>query len=186
MTSPASPHAPSPAAADGFEFLTESGFPGRTVSSDGGVSVTVLANGCVRCVTVGQTLVNLILGDPLGGGMHRLYLRRWADDGDDGRIDGWRQVLGTGSTPRVATDGRTVTWTDTWDRGGGGVVGVRVALRLHDTLPAWWWDVRVTARDGAAAGRYDAILVQDLGLAGRGQVQKQRGVHLAVHRAPRV
>ena len=171
MNRPTADHLTAATSGDAFDLLTEPGFAGRTIESDLGVSATVLANGCLHSITVGDTLVNLLLGHPLGGGMHRLYLRRWHGDA----VAGWHQVLGPGSTPSVATDGATITWTDRWDLGpsggdDGGAVRCRVNLALHDTEAAWSWRVRLTAEGDRAAGRYDAVLVQDLGLASRGQV----------------
>ena len=175
MTPPPADPPATPAATeqtgDAFDLITEPDFAGRTLTSDAGVAATVLANGCLHSITVGDTLVNLLLGHPLGGGMHRLYLRRW----DGNAVVAWHQVLGPGSTPSVASDGRTIAWTDRWDldqSGGddGGAVRCRVTLALHDTEAAWSWQVRLTAEGDHAAGRYDAVLVQDLGLASRGQV----------------
>ncbi|MEM7626227.1 MAG: cellobiose phosphorylase [Planctomycetota bacterium] len=145
-----------------FTTLTESEFPQRVVENAAGVRAVVLANGSLSTLSVGPTLVNLFVGPPIGRGATQLWLRQHRD----GRIVDAVNGLGNAVTERGVIE-RGLRWA-----GSFAETRYEIDLVLHPEEAAWAWSVRWFA-DGreAAAGGYDAVLVQDLGLAGRGQVQ---------------
>jgi len=147
---------------DSFTTLTEQEFDQRLIENKAGVRVSVLANGCLQWITVGPTMVNLFVGSPLGGGPMRLLLRKH----DEGQVT-HTQAVGPESTADVAASEHAIRWSGAWDG-----LSYTVELILHATQPAWAWRVTLdTNGHEAAVGTYDAILVQDVGLADRGQIQ---------------
>ncbi|MEO0514055.1 MAG: hypothetical protein AAF086_02020, partial [Planctomycetota bacterium] len=147
---------------DTFTTLTESQFDQRIIENAAGVRVSVLANGCLQWITVGPTMINLFVGHPLGGGPMRLLIRK-----HDGDTVIHTQAVGPESTAAVSACDHAIRWAGTWN-----TLNYTVELILHETEPAWAWRVTLDAAgDEAAAGTYDAILVQDVGFADRGQIQ---------------
>lgn len=150
---------------DTFTTLTESEFDQRIIENAAGVRVSVLANGCLQWIMVGPTMINLFVAHPLGGGPMRLLIRK--HDGEDTEVF---EVVGPNARARVTANDRLIRWEGT--RLPLNSLRYRVELMLHPTEAAWAWRVELDATDTLhAAGQYDAILVQDVGLAGRGQVQ---------------
>ncbi len=143
-----------------FTTLRESEFPQRIIENGAGVRASVLANGCVQTISVGHHLVNLFIGQPLGGGPMRLLIRK-----HDGETVTYTEAIGPASEADVAVSGNAFRWSGAWD-----ALRYTVDLVLHEALTAWAWVVTLDGCE-SAAGRYDAVLVQDVGLAGRGQVQ---------------
>ncbi|MEM1445234.1 MAG: hypothetical protein AAGF84_04210 [Planctomycetota bacterium] len=104
--------------------------------------------------------VNGLLGDPVGGGAMRLLLRARVGDHVVAVCDALREASHeafgqTGATWRGAAAG--MAWS------------ARLGLVNGDVLPgsAWGWELRVhrDERSATNADTWDAILVQDLGLA---------------------
>ncbi len=147
---------------DTFTTLTEPEFDQRIIENKAGVRVSVLANGCLQWITVGPTMINLFVGHPLGGGPMRLLIRK-----HNGDTVTHTQAVGPESTADVAASDHAIRWSGKWNS-----LGYTVELILHATKPAWAWRVTLDP-DGnqTAAGTYDAILIQDVGLADRGQIQ---------------
>ena len=132
----------------------------RRLENSAGLSISALPNGCIFATehqtTRGRTMLNQVLGSPLGGGITRIYLRT------GGPAPHITQVLGPGAKLRfgVAED-RFV-----WD-GESVSVHHRLTLWLHPRDNIWLWHLEVTnKREADLSG--DAILVQDVGLGERG------------------
>ena len=142
--------------------LTEAEFPQRAVDNIAGVRAVVLGNGNLSTLSVGPTLINLFVGPPLGGSATQVWLRQRVD----GRVVHRRNALGPGEGLLGVIE-RGFRWSGLF-----GDLRYEVDLILHPQAAVWAWCVRFFT-DGRenAAGEYDAVLVQDLGLAHRGQVQ---------------
>jgi|GEM_PF-4204545 len=136
-------------------YVDESGFAGHTVSNAAGVRARVLANGALESLSVGPIMVNLLVGSPVGGGATKLYGRT---HDAQGRVAAWKDLL---SGARVETKDDALVW-----RGVFAQHPYAVALALHPEHTAWRWTV---TWDGP--GDFDAVLVQDVGVASRGQSQ---------------
>ncbi len=136
-------------------YVDESGFAGHTVSNAAGVRARVLANGALESLSVGPIMVNLLVGSPVGGGATKLYGRT---HDAQGRVAVWKDLL---SGARVETKDDALVW-----RGVFAQHPYAVALALHPEHTAWRWTV---TWDGP--GDFDAVLVQDVGVASRGQSQ---------------
>lgn len=145
-----------------FTTQTESEFDQRIIENAAGVRVSVLANGCPQWIMVGPTMVNLFVGQPLSGGAMRVLIRKHEADAVR-----YVEAVGPQSTAEVAAADNAIRWRSKW-----GELFYIVEVILHDDETAWAWRVTLdTSGSPEAAGSYDAILVQDIGLAGRGQVQ---------------
>ena len=125
-----------------------------------GLHISAHPNGCVAAIERDGLLINQIVASPVAGGVQRVYLRAFGTGGIE-----FAELVGPGanSTFEAATD--RFVWSGSW-RG----IGYRCTLWLHPSGEAWFWHVEVTDSTGAPA-RCDAILLQDLGLASRGQVR---------------
>ena len=142
--------------------LTEAEFPQRAVENIAGVRAAVLSNGNLSTLSVGPTLVNLFVGAPLGGCSTQVWLRQRVD----GRVVHRRNALGPGEGLLGVIE-RGFRWSGLF-----GDLRYEVDLILHPQAAVWAWCARLFTDGRAdAAGEYDAVLVQDLGLAHRGQVQ---------------
>lgn len=149
---------------DTFTTLTESEFAHRTVENPAGVKATVLANGCLQTLEVGPTMVNLFVGSPLVGSATRLYLRRISEED---RLEEWIELVGPSSQAEVLSTPCGFVWSKVWNG-----LRVRAELVLHQRETAWGWRVSLAAEGNLkTTGRFDAVLVQDVGIASRGQVQ---------------
>jgi 1,2-beta-oligoglucan phosphorylase len=139
----------------------------RVVASAAGLAVSVLPNGGLFAIEHqhdrGRIMLNLVLGSPLDGGIGRLYLRIGGAEPRIVRIGpGGRGRFGFGGSGPLGATGDRVVWD-------GESLGLRhrVTLWLHARSNVWLWHVELANR-GAAELPCDAILVQDLGLGGRG------------------
>lgn len=145
-----------------FTTLTEAEFPQRVVENAAGVQAVVLSNGNLSTLSVGPTMVNLFVGSPIGGSATQVWLRKQQGGEIVSAINGlgdWATQLG------VIEHG--FRWSGEFSEGR-----FEIDLILHPTTTAWAWNVRwLSDGNAAAAGEVDAVLVQDLGIASRGQVQ---------------
>jgi len=131
----------------------------RHISNAAGLAVSALPNGSLFAIEHQQErariTLNLVLGSPIGGGIARLYLRI---SGSDPRV----LRIGPGTVGRFGAAGDRFVW-----EGESAGLQHRVTLWLHPASAVWLWHLELTNRD-AAALPCDALLVQDLGLGGRG------------------
>ena len=135
-------------------YVDETGFAGHTLSSPSGVTARVLANGALETLTVGPIMVNLLVGSPVGGGATKLYGRVHNNRQPNGFVDLLERAA-------VSVEQDAIVW-----RGGFAGADYVVTLALHPTESAWCWTV-----DWAGDATFDAVLVQDVGIAARGQSQ---------------
>ena len=130
----------------------------RHATSPAGLSAGVLPNGALFALEHDagdhRTMVNQVLGSPLGGGLGRIVLRF----GDGAVIP----VAGSGAGGQIGCDGDRVVWQCEED----GVL-CRTTLWLHPERLLWLWRIDVT-NAGEKPLTCDAVLMQDLGLADRG------------------
>ncbi|MEM9914037.1 MAG: hypothetical protein AAF911_03655 [Planctomycetota bacterium] len=148
---------------DTFTTLTEPEFEQRIIENPAGVRVSVLANGCLQWIMVGPTMVNLFVGQPLSGGAMRLLIRQHRD----GRVY-YENIFGSGvkhTDTVVSVHSHGFTWTGRWED-----LSYQLDLLLHESRPAWCWKLAVKNHSEAKAV-VDAVLVQDVGIADRGQIQ---------------
>ncbi len=132
----------------------------RRLETLAGLAISALPNGCILAIEHktprGCTMLNQVLGSPVGGSIGRIYLRT------GGPAPHVTQVLGPGARTRFgAEDDRFV-----WDGRTGGVHH-RLTLWLHPRESLWLWRIEIT-NERAADLPADVVLVQDLGLADRG------------------
>ena len=129
-----------------------------TSASD--LRVQINANGSLRRIDHRGVIVNLFPGNEMEGGPTNLYLRR-----RDGRNEA-TPLLGPRSPAhyRIREDGFTA-------RGEWGGIRFRVALRLAQSAPAWFWHVALE-NVGDAPLTVDLIHAQDLALADYGAVRQ--------------
>ncbi|HET6468734.1 MAG TPA: hypothetical protein VFG43_10195 [Geminicoccaceae bacterium] len=132
------------------------------IGNGAGLSIRVLPNGCVFAIEHqherGRTMINQVLGSPLAGGIGRLYLRL------HGRGAYVAEAVGPGARLRFGAGGDRFVW-----EGETGSLAHRVTLWLHPHRSLWLWRLEIASRS-ATEDLCDAILVQDLGLGGRGFV----------------
>ena len=138
----------------------------RRLENSAGLSISALPTGCIFAIehtgTGSRTMLNQVLGSPVGGSIGRIYLRSGGPVPTGGPAPNVTQVLGPGAKIRFgAGDDRFV-----WDGLTGGVHH-RLTLWLHPRESIWLWHLEIT-NERAADLSADAVLVQDLGLAGRG------------------
>jgi cellobiose phosphorylase len=132
----------------------------RRIANAAGLSVSVLPNGCLFAIEHEQAgsriMLNQVLGSPVGGSIARLCLR----------IGGARprviEIVGPAARARVGADADRVVWDGETD-----IARHRVTLWLPPEQNLWFWHVAATSTQ-ASDVPCDVIVVQDLGLGGRG------------------
>ena len=131
----------------------------RRLTNSAGLSISVLPNGCIFAIehqnVRGCTLLNQVLGSPIGGGIARIYLRI------GGAAPLITQVLGPGAKIRFGAAADRFVWA-------GETSGVhhRLTLWLQSRKNIWLWHLEITNLQQTDLP-CDAILVQDLGLGER-------------------
>jgi cellobiose phosphorylase len=131
---------------------------GMRLASPSGLTVEINANGSLRRIDLGATLVNLFLGNEVEGGPANIYLRR------AGTTD-FVPLLGPNSPTAFRSDAQTVRGEGSWHE-----LRYAIELRLAADPSAWFWQVRV-ANDAAAAQRVELVYAQDVALAPYGTVR---------------
>ncbi|HVF15322.1 MAG TPA: hypothetical protein VNA21_00365, partial [Steroidobacteraceae bacterium] len=133
---------------------------GLRLTSPSGLSIELNSNGSLRRIDLGETIVNLFLGNEVEGGPANLYLRRASSQE-------FVALLGPQSSTRFREDTsrNSLIGTGTWQ-------GLRyeVELRLARDEPVWFWHVRV-ANDGLATQRIELLYAQDIALSPYGTVR---------------
>jgi cellobiose phosphorylase len=135
---------------------------GAASAATSGITIRALPLGCIYAIECDGILINQVLASPLAGGIHRIYLRRHDADG----TIRFCEVVGPASSSGFAASAEQFVWTGEWEG-----VAYRCTCRLHASGEAWFFDVQVENRTPEQTLRCDAILVQDIGLATRGQVR---------------
>jgi cellobiose phosphorylase len=132
----------------------------RRIANAAGLSVSVLPNGCLFAIeheqAGGRIMLNQVLGSPVGGGIARLCLRV---GGASPRVV---EIVGPAARVRVGDDADRIVWEGETD-----IARHRVTLWLPPTQCLWFWQVEAMNTRGGDVP-CDVILVQDLGLGGRG------------------
>lgn len=126
-----------------------------------GVTIELLDNGAVYAIRHGDILINQVLGSPVEGGLGNVYLRRRSRGGAT-----FVPLLGPAAGGRFRADADGATWEGSFNG-----LDYACTLRLHPTAPTWFWSVEVTNRTGRRLS-VDAVLAQDLGLAGEDVVRR--------------
>ena len=138
----------------------ESGLGLHRIENSAGLSISVLPNGCVFSIEhrgpPATTIINQLLGSPVGSGIARVYLRV------DGETPFPVQIASSNAPPRFGSAGGRFAW-----EGETGGIRYRLTLSPHAREAAWLWRLDAVNM-GAAAARLDAILIQDIGLGERG------------------
>lgn len=136
-------------------------------TAPGGLTVRALPNGCLYSIETDRLLVGQVLASPVAGGVHRLYLRVHRAGGG---IES-AEIVGPGATGRFSPSPDRLAWSGT-------ALGLsyRCTMCLHPDGRGLFVHLEVEAPSAAAAGAKspvacDAILLQDVGLASRGQVR---------------
>jgi cellobiose phosphorylase len=129
------------------------------IASASGLSVQLNANGSIRRIDHRDVIVNAFLGNELEGGPANLYLRRRGE-----RI-AWVPLLGPRSPGAVHLDAAGLEVRGEWSG-----VRFRVALRLAESAPAWFWHVLLENAGGGPV-TLDLVHAQDVALADYGAVR---------------
>ncbi len=138
---------------------TYGNFPAR-LESPSGLSVQVNANGSIKRIDYRDIMLNLFLGSEIEGGPANIYLRRR----EEGAIEA-TPLTGPRSPGKVHVGTKGMTTRGHW-RG----IDFRVTLMLAQSVPAWFWHIRLL-NTGTAAEQLDLIYTQDLALAHYGAVR---------------
>lgn len=135
--------------------------PATPLRSPSGLSIEINANGSIRRMQHGDTVLNLFVGNELEGGPANLYLRRRLSTQAD-EVE-WIELLGPRSPTRFSPHALS---------GAGEWHGIRytVALVLSESAPAWFWHVNVE-NTGNTPRELDLIYAQDIALAPYGTVR---------------
>lgn len=129
-----------------------------------GLSVDLNANGSIRRMDCGATLINLFMGNELEGGPANLYLRCGIDA--NGRAAQYTALLG----PRSPTRLRIVSPEVLEGAGLWREFEYRITLQLAADSPAWFWRVQLK-NTSEVPQRLDLIYAQDIALAPYGTIR---------------
>jgi 1,2-beta-oligoglucan phosphorylase len=143
-----------------FVLADESGFELRALTAKKGISIKALPSGRIYSIERGEILVNQVLASPLADGIHRIYLRIRENGGLS-----WLEIVGPRAAGEFDATADRFRWTGSW-RG----LEYQCICRILTGGDAWAFQLRVENRSETAVN-CDAILLQDLGLATRGQVR---------------
>jgi cellobiose phosphorylase len=151
-----------------------------TIENRAGLAVSVLPNGSLFAIEHrgerSSVLINQVLGQPAHGGIGRLYLRV----GGDQPVTA--ELVGPAARIRFGRGERSLVW-----EGQAGGIRHRVVLELDEAEPVWLWRVELTTPTEGDLP-CDVVLVQDVGLGGRGFVMGSEAYvsqyvdhHVALH-----
>jgi cellobiose phosphorylase len=130
-----------------------------------GLSIEINANGSIRRMDCGDTVLNLFIGNESEGGPANIYLRRGVDAA--GRATGSTALLG----PRSPTRFRHNPARNALE-GVGEWCGIRytVTLSVAANAPGWFWHVSLQ-NIGDTPQQLDLIYAQDVALAPYGTIR---------------
>ena len=141
------------------ELADESAMELVELRASDGLAVRALPNGCLYAIQRNEILINQILASPVAGGVHRVFLRV-----HDAGETHFTEIVGPAATSEFTSARDRLVYSGTW-RG----LRYRCTCWLHPGVGgAWFHHVEVENTSDTSA-RCDAILVQDVGLATRGQ-----------------
>ena len=121
-------------------------------------SVGLSESGHVLSISAGDILISRTLGNPLEGGLGRIYLRVHRDESVE-----LHRLLGSNAELRAfAVEGNTAQW-----RGDVAGLLVRLNLRVDATEKMLLWDVDLEHTSDTEI-KCDVVWIQDIGLAARG------------------
>jgi cellobiose phosphorylase len=134
------------------------------LSSPSGLGVEINANGSLRRMDCGDTVINLFIGNELEGGPANLYLR---EVDASGSASAYTALLG----PRSPTAFRFDSASNVLE-GAGEWRDIRytVRLALATGAPAWFWHVSLE-NSGRTARQVDLIYAQDVAIAPYGIIR---------------
>ena len=145
-----------------FQLPRESSLGLKRVANAAGLDFRVLPNGCIFALEHEEggrrTMLNQVLGSPLGGGIMRMLVRT------GGANPSIIEAVGPSAKADFGAGRDRFVW-----KGEAAGLRHRVTLWLHPSATLWLWRVDVE-NIGSGALPCDAILVQDLGLGPRGFV----------------
>jgi 1,2-beta-oligoglucan phosphorylase len=145
-----------------FTTATESGLGLTRIANAAGLEIGVLPNGCIFALEHVQggarTMINQLLGSPLGGGIGRILVRL---GGEKPRIV---EAVEPGAAVSFGAHGDRAYW-----QGEAGGLRHRATLWLHPSQAMWLWRLEVE-NESSREIPCDGIFVQDLGLGPRGFV----------------
>ena len=145
---------------DDIQLAKESDFGLRRLSNAGGLNIGVLADGCLFAIDRGEILINQILGSPVAGGIHRIDLRVHRD-----REIRCIPIVGPAADTAFMLTDNQLCWN-----GEDRELKFRCVLAIHPTSDAWFYRVEIQNKTNQPL-TCDAIMLQDVGLATRGQVR---------------
>jgi 1,2-beta-oligoglucan phosphorylase len=131
------------------------------LTSPGGLSVELNANGSLRRMDCGAISLTLFPGNELEGGPANLYLRRRSHPLE------WTPLLGPRSATQFMADPASGALVGAGSWHG---IGYSIALLLAREAAAWFWHVRLE-NTATAAQSVDLTYAQDLALAPYGAVR---------------
>ncbi|CAM5775055.1 hypothetical protein LMIY3S_04831 [Labrys miyagiensis] len=141
-----------------FSIPREADIGLRSIGNAAGLTVSFSANGTVFAIEhrdpKASVTINQVLGSPIHGGIGRIYLRA------GGRKPFVTELVGPGARTDFAIGSSSASWT-----GQAGGIDFRVALCLHPSELAWFWDITLAGHGDAPC---DVVFVQDIGLGPRG------------------
>mgnify|MGYP005839490503 CR=1 FL=1 len=130
----------------------------HSLTTPTGLAARVLPCGTLYAIEHDGILINQLFGSPRGEGVMRLIVRERVPDGS---IRCVAELVGAGHTHFAAEPDR-FSWQAITDD-----LTVTATLQLTSEPLGWTWHVQVAPARG---GTFDVILIQDVGLASRGQI----------------
>lgn len=145
-----------------FDIATDRDLGLLTIANAAGITISALPNGCIFSMEHadgrGRVMINQVLGSPLDGGIGRFLIRT---GGDTPQVI---EAMGPDAKVRFGTSADRFVW-----EGEAGALSHRLTLWLCPDAPLWLWYLELALAEGAAAPlSCDAVLIQDIGLGGRG------------------
>jgi cellobiose phosphorylase len=137
----------------------ESAFTTCALSADG-AAIKALRNGCIYSIECGDIQVNQILASPLAGGIQRIYLRIREKNGFS-----FTEIVGPRAVGDFVFARDRFIWSGSWHG-----LHYRCTCWLPPARNVWFFQVQVENRSDKPVN-CDAVMVQDIGLAARGQVR---------------
>lgn len=132
-----------------------------SLSNQSGLSISVLPNGSLFAIEyndqVGAIMINQVLGQPVYGGIGRLYLRIGGKEGG-----GTVEIVGPRAKVHFGYSQSTFFWN-----GQSSDIRHSVCLALHPTDATWFWQVTLENLSRIPV-EVDLVLVQDVGIGNPG------------------
>jgi cellobiose phosphorylase len=132
----------------------------KTYENGQGLAVQMLPNGGLHALRCNDIYINQVLGNPLEGGLGKVFLRKHGADSIESI-----QMIGPQSPSRYCVMDSGPAWEGNWK-------GIHYCCRLllDDNENIWFWRVDLDLEEGDAA-TVDAICVQDIGIASIGALR---------------